>query len=285
MTHAATRRRRGSVWILPGVIVLAIWLSSLLGLLSRSVVVDFLSWWPVWLAVVGIGFALRGRKVAKFNASGLVSIGASLLLVAFLIGHIQGWPVMPSTSGELVGGTDQGFSAAAVSARVGDGGLKVGVGSPGVLYTAGPLRDGGSVGLPQALERAQGDAVSVELTQVADPGWYQFSGWEIGLSPSPAWGISLEGSLQADLSGLTIESLQMDGDGSVILGTTDANVPVSVSGEFVVEVPEGQAVRVIGPAEVPADWVRNESETVSPAQGDGWIVSVADGSVVRIKYR
>lgn len=283
MTHAAVRRRRGGAWTIPVAAVVAIWVSSLLAIVSRSVVVDFLSWWPIWVLLAVSGFAVRGRKWGKFKLSGLVSIAATVLLVVFLIGNFQGWAMMPSATGELRGGSDQVVKTAAISARVGDGDLRVSVGAEGTLYVAGPQRGGGSIPLPQALERSQDDTVSVDLTPVEDPGWYLFEGWNVSLSPLPSWGISLEGSLDADLSGLQVASLHLEGSGVLVLPTTDKNVPVTVDGEFTIDIPNGQPVRVIGPAEVPDGWVRNEDGILAPTTGEGWIISVADGSVVRIR--
>ncbi|HEY5890223.1 MAG TPA: hypothetical protein VIW94_05950 [Acidimicrobiia bacterium] len=283
MTHAAVRRRRGGSWAFPVATIVAIWLSSLLGIVSRSVVVDFISWWPIWALLLVAGFAGRGRKWGKFKLSGLVSITATVLLVVFLIGHFQGWSMMPSAQGELTGGSDSGVNTAEISARVGDGALRLTAGFEGTLYVAGPQRSGGSTALPQALERAQDDTVSVALTPVEDPGWYLFKGWNVSISPLPHWGINLEGSVDADLTGLQVDSLHVEGTGLVILPPTNGNVPVTVDGEFTIDVPSGQPVRVIGPAEVPNDWTRNEDGILSPTTGDGWIISIADGSVVRIR--
>lgn len=285
MTHAAVRRRRGGAWVIPVAALIAIWVSSLLGIVSRSVVVDFLSWWPIWVLLGIAGFATRGRKLGKFKLSGLISIGAATMLVVFMIGHFQGWEIMPSATGQLIGGSDQGVQTADISARVGDGALSLAVGAEGNLYEAGPHRGGGAIALPQALERTQDATVSVDLTPVEDPGWYLFKGWNISVSPVPTWGISLEGFIDADLNGLQVDSLNVAGSGLLILASTDRNVPVAVDGEFTIDVPDGQAVRVIGPAEVPDDWVRNEGGIHAPTTGEGWIISVADGSVVRIRTR
>ena len=283
MTHAAVRRRRGGAWAIPVATIVAIWLSVLLGIVSRSVIVDFISWWPIWVLLLVAGFAVRGRKSGKFKLSGVVSVAATVLLGVFLIGHFQGWSMMPSVRGELAGGSDGGINTAQISARVGDGALSLTVGVEGTLYVAGPQRGGGSTALPQALERAQGDTVSVALTPVEDPGWYLFKGWNVSISPVPSWGINLQGSLDVDLTGLQADSLHVEGSGLVVLPSTNRNVPVTVDGEFTIEVPDGQPVRVIGPAEVPDDWTRNEDGILSPTTGEGWIISIANGSVVRIR--
>lgn len=285
MTHAAARRRRGTPWALPVLGLLVMWTGVLAGFISRSIVVDFLSWWPVWLAIAGAGFLLRGRRIGKFKLSGFFSLGSVVVLALFLAGHLQGWPLMPSATEEVAGVDDSGVATAAISVRTGNGDLRVEASDTGPLYQATAIRAGGSTGLPVALERAQGDQVSVDISPTENPGFYQFAGWELLLSPAPTWGVSLQGSIDADLLGIRMENLQLEGSGTVRLGPVETGVPLSVAGDFHIVVPAGNAVRVIGPAEVPGDWIRNESGILSPTEGDGWIISVANGAVVRITER
>jgi hypothetical protein len=58
-----------------------------------------------------------------------------------------------------------------------------------------------------------------------------------------------------------------------------------VSGDFVIDVPGGIPVRVVGPAEIPSDWERTDAGAASPVDGQGWVISVADGTVVEIRVR
>jgi hypothetical protein len=282
MTHAATRRRGGRAWILPVIALLALWVAVLGGWLSRSLVADFLSWWPIWLLLFGVGVLLRGRKIGNVRLEGLIPLVSVVALGLFLFAHVQGWSVLPSSAGEVVGQTDTGVSVAAISARIGEGDIRIDSGQPGALYRSGPLRGGGEIGLPEASERSQGDEVSVELSPLEDPGWYRFNGWSVALSPLPEWGITLQGLIDGDLTGLRIDNLQLEGSGTVSLGSVDTGTPVSIDGNFHIVVPDGHPVRVVGAAEVPDDWNRDENGILSPAEGSGWIISVATGSVVRI---
>ena len=87
--------------------------------------------------------------------SGLVPLLALAALGVFLAGHLLGWDVMPSSAPPLVGPASDSVTTAAMSARI-DGRLDVGLGQTGFLYSAEPIRTGGDIGLPEAVERTQG---------------------------------------------------------------------------------------------------------------------------------
>ncbi|HEX9763432.1 MAG TPA: hypothetical protein VGA97_10065, partial [Acidimicrobiia bacterium] len=98
----------------------------------------------------------------------------------------------------------------------------------------------------------------------------------------PAWALSLGGQLSADLTAIRVTELQVEGEGSVRLGTPMAETPVSVSGDFVIEVSGGSAVRVVGQAEVPEGWTETSDGWDSPAGAGGWVISVSAGSTLAI---
>jgi hypothetical protein len=185
----------------------------------------------------------------------------------------------------LTGSTDSDFTSAGFSARVPGGDLVVATGSPGTLYVAQPVRRGGDIAAPSAVERSQDADVSVVLSPSDDPGLFLWAGWRMSLSPVPAWTLTLEGNIDGDLSGLIVANLQLLGTGSVRLGPVDHSTPLTVSGEFVIDVPGGVPVRVVGPAEIPSEWERTDAGAASPVVGQGWVISVADGSVVEIRVR
>ena len=74
MTHVAGGSRRGvpKVWVLPVLALVLILVAISLGFLSRSVLVDLIAWWPVWLALVVIAFLARGRRWGRVRVSALV---------------------------------------------------------------------------------------------------------------------------------------------------------------------------------------------------------------------
>lgn len=285
MTHAAPRKRGGRTWILPATSALVVVGMVVTGFLSRAIAVDFASWWPLWVALVAIGIWARGRKVGSLRVGGLVAVASVGVAVIFVLGHVQGWSLMPSSVGLLTGSSDSDFSSAGLSARVPGWDLIIGAGSTGVLYTVEPLRRGGDIAAPFAVERSQDGDVSVVLRASEEPGLFLWAGWNVLISTVPSWTLTLEGQVDADLTAISVDNLQLTGGGEVHLGAASRSTPVTVSGDFVVDFPDGVPVRVVGPAEIPTDWNRSDTGAVSPTEGQGWVVSVADGAMVEIRVR
>lgn len=281
MTHTASGSSPGvpRAWLLPTVVLFGILVGAVLGWLSRSVVIDFVAWWPVWLLVAGLTFLAGRRRWGKVRLSAVVPLVALAALGVFLACHILGWDAMPSSAASLVGPGSDSATTAALSARI-EGRLKVGLGQSGYLYAVVPIRTGGDTGLPEAVERTQGASIAVVLEPVEDPGLYAFAGWSLELDAAPAWALSLGGVLSADLTALRVTELQLEGEGSVRLGTPMGETPVSVSGDYGIEVPSGSAVRVVGSAEVPEGWTETSDGWDSPAGAGGWVVSVTEGSTL-----
>lgn len=280
MTHRAAGRGRRipKLWLLPALMLAAITGATYAGVFSRSLVLDLAAWWLVWLLIVLLAVVARGRRWGRVRVSGLVPLFAAAALGLFTYGHVAGWPVMPSASQSLVGPQATSGSVAALSARI-DGELVVKPGSDH-LYEVHPIRRGGDIGVPEAIEQTQGSAISVVLRPPADPGFYEFSGWDLTLSQRTEWNLTLEGQMDADLAGLELSGLQVGGSGVLRLGGTVEAVPVNVSGNLELSVPGGVAIRVIGQAEVPGGWEQTSDGWRSPASGDGWVVSVAANATV-----
>jgi hypothetical protein len=268
-------------WLVPVVVLVGILLAAAIGWLSRSVVIDFVAWWPLWVAIGAVAFFARALKVGRVRVAGLVPLLATAGLGLFLIGHLQGWEAMPSSSASLVGPEPGVITGAALSARI-EGRAEVSASDTGFLYTVVPIRTGGTTGLPEAVERTQGTAISVFLEPVESPGIYTFAGWDIDLDPAPTWNLSLGGRLEADLTSLRLTELQVEGSGTVTLGTPIAETPVRVSGDHVIRIPAGVAARVVGQAVVPDDWVQTADGWTSPAGGGGWVISVSEGATLEI---
>ncbi|MGB7861554.1 MAG: hypothetical protein WBM90_13745 [Acidimicrobiia bacterium] len=283
MTHRTVGAGRGvpRIWLLPLALLVLILVATFTGFLSRSLVLDLVAWWPVWVLLALLAFVARGRRVGRIKASGLVPLATTIVLGLFLVGHLQGWDVMPSSAQKLVGPVVRSDAKAALSARV-DGVVQVGAGA-GFLYEVDPLRRGGEVGVPEATEQTQESTVSVLLEAPSDPGFYAFAGWNIKLSSLPQWNLTIQGDIEADLSGLNITGLQVSGEGTVTLGSVSGTVPGSTSGDFIVIVPAGVPVRVVGTAQVPDTWEQLSDGARSPASGDGWVLSVANGSTLTVQ--
>ena len=283
MTHMAGGPRRGipKAWILPLLGLVLTLVATSARLLSRSIAIDFVAWWPVWVILAVLTVLARGRRLGRIRLSGLVPIVVMLALALLVTGHVRGWEAMPSASSRLIGPESGSASTVALSARV-TGDLVVASGQSGFIYAVDPVRRGGEVGLPAALEQVQGENLSVRLEPTADPGPYTFSGWRIDLDPGPVWNLALDGRVAADLTQLRLSALQVNGSGNVTLGEVSASVVVNVAGTFEISVPSGIPVRVVGDAVVPGDWTEIAGGFASPTPGNGWVISVGEDASLRV---
>jgi hypothetical protein len=105
----------------------------------------------------------------------------------------------------------------------------------------------------------------------------------LDLDVAPTWSLSLAGEIDADLARLTLSSLQIDGEGSVSLGAAAAGTVVTVSGDFDLVLPPGAPARVVGNAAVPSSWTASEDGFQGPAPGEGWVISVGEGSSLTVR--
>jgi hypothetical protein len=281
MTPEARARRPGvpALWALPVGILLGMAVSALAGVATPSVFLDMVAWWPVWFLLVVVTYYARQRYMGRLRLSGLVPLLGTAAAVVFLIAHLQGWPLMPSASGRLVG-PEASFTRAELALDV-EGLVRV-RGDAIFLYEVFPIRWGNQVGLPSAVERTIEEAIAVDLAPVSDPGMQRFRGWEVSLSPAPPWELTLDGTVDADLSDLTLIRLALSGRGVVRLGSPLRAVEASIDGEYKVSVPPGVAARVIGEAQVPAGWERLPDGWVTPGGGIGWVLVVAPGSSLTV---
>jgi hypothetical protein len=267
--------------VLPALALTLLLVAAYLGYLSRSVIHDLIAWWPVWLLLVILLILARGRRWGRVRVSALVAIISLGAVALFVTGHILGWAAMPSASTDLNGPQAGSVSTGALSARIA-GVLRVGSGQSGFLYAVEPLRRGGEIGPPVAVEQLQGANIAVHLEGSPDPGLYTYAGWEIDLDESPTWSLALGGDIEADLSRLRLSSVQLDGEGSVRLGLPTNNVVVTIAGDFELTVPPDVPARVVGQATVPTDWVQVDDGFESPVPGRGWVISVGQGASLSI---
>lgn len=267
-------------WLLPiGAITLLLGI-AVAGVLSRSIAADFIAWWPVWIGLGLTAYLVRDQNLGALRMAGLVPLAALFLVGVFALGHLAGWGIMPSASQRLVGPEASGITRASLTAAV-DGRVSVS-GDAEFLYRVEPIRRGGRIGIPTASEQMIDSTISVALEEPADPGIYSYAGWDLTLSPVPVWALSLDGAVDADLTNLTIGELSLDGAGSVRLGASEEEAPVTVAGGFEIVVPEGQPVRVVGSASVPASWLLTEDGAMTPGGGVGWVITVVGEGTLNI---
>lgn len=285
MTRRAARRSRGvpRIWLLPALILTAILGLTAANVFSRSLVLDLVAWWPAWLLLAIIVAVAGRRRLGRLRVGGIASILVAATLVAFTVGHVNGWPVNPSASRFLVGPPPGSLAQAELVAAI-DGELRIRDGS-GFLYEVDPLGGGGDIGIPSAVERSVEDSISVTLEEPVDPGFDTSSGWEVRLSAQPVWALVLAGDIEADLAGLQVEDLDLAGSGNLSLGMPGGTSLVVVDGAFNFSVPVGVPTEVVGNASVPESWTETSDGWAAPVDGDGWVISVPSGSSVSIVER
>ena len=268
------------MWLLPLAALTGLLAAVATGFLSRSLVLDLIAWWPAWVAVLLFAFAVRNRRMGRLLLSGFAPLLALGGLATLTAAHLQGWPGLPSSEPRLVGPRAEGVETAEMHARV-DGQLVVGRGDE-FVYVVGPVRRGGTVAIPDALEESSGSHTSVVLGPPRPPGFYGFAGWDLRLASGPVWSLDLEGDLRADLTGLALADVRCSGTGVLRLGPVSTPTTVTLSGDIELIVPVGTAVRIIGSAQVPSSWTALVDGWESPGGGDGWLVEVLEASTVKV---
>lgn len=268
------------LWSLPLGIAAGVGASVAAGVTSKAVILDLVAWWPVWLGLVAFMVVSRDRYLGRLRLSGLVPLVALAVAVIFVTGHVQGWAAMPSAGGRLIG-PEPAFDRASLVADV-DGRMMV-TGDAAFLYEVYPIRWGGDVGIPDALEQSGDGTIAVTLRAPGDPRFQSFAGWELRVSPGPEWDLTLGGVLDADLSALTLTGLALSGEGRITLGGVERLAAVGVSGDFVLRFVERVPVRVVGEALVPEGWERLSDGWHSPFPGTGWVVTVEDGARLMVE--
>ena len=285
MTHRTVGFGRGfpRTWLLPIAALTLLLGVAASGRLSRAIVADLIAWWPVWVGLAIAGFLLRNRKIGAVRVSGLVPLVALFFVGLFTWGHLAGWSIMPSASQRLVGSEVDGITSASLTGSI-DGRIDV-AGGAGFLYVVEPIMRGGGIGIPTASELVVDSTTEVVLEEPSDPGLYSFAGWDITLSDAPVWDLTLDGALEADLTGLAISTAAFEGAGTVILGDTLGETPVSLQGSFLVVVPSGVPARVVGVASVPSTWVLDEEGASAPVSGGGWVLTVVGDTTLTVTER
>lgn len=288
-----TRRGRGrlpSAWTLWAWLMVVAALVSIAagvagGILSPSVVLDIVSLWPLLLGAFLIAAALlplrkRGpaRTAAALPMLILTMLGASVVL------HLIRWDRLPSAAASLAGPPAAGVAEASLSLEL-PGRLDVGADGV-VLYAVTPEHRGGSVGVPEALESEfEGGPLFILLRERDAGRWFRTAGWEVTLAAGTRWTLSISSpDLRADLRDLNLSSLGLSGRGAVTLpGASGSDLAVSVSGDYVIDVPASVPVEVIGAAAVPGGWVPTEDGQRNLFEGFGLVLTVADGATVEVR--
>lgn len=255
------------------------------GILSPSIVIDLAAMWPLLLVIVIVGVVVR--LVGKSRRAGAIlplTVFSVLLLGAAL--HLGEWDRLPSASARLAGPDPQSLSDPTELLIQLSGELAIRA-ADGPAYVVEPIVRGGRVGVPQATETSVDGAMSIRIEADPEaPAWYRFAGWDVRLSPAVTWRLVLNGTIDADLTALTLSSAAIAGSGLLRLGPPpQEGASVIVAGDFDVVVPSGSAVTVSGDADTPSNWVGEGETKRSPvsAAGGQWSISVQGDATPRIR--
>lgn len=276
-----------AAWLLVGAVVVATGAGILGGILSKSLVVDLVAMWPLFalLLMLGIIGWIRGRKKQR-RAGAILPLAVFSALVLAVAVHLGGWDQLPSSEARLTGPPVGELSDPTLLTVQIVGDLEVGPVADGSGYRVEPLLRGGLVGVPEATEISVDGDLSVRVSAAEAPSWYTFSGWSLGLSTEVGWRLIFNGTIDADLTTMTVESAAMAGSGVVRLGTAPPNGgSLIVAGDFRVIVPPDSSVQVRGEAEVPPDWETTEAGARSPtgeAEASRWTIDVQGDAPARV---
>lgn len=269
-------------WLMVGFVAIAGLVGILGDALSPTLVLDLVALWPVILLSVLAGALAFWRRREHPR---LLALPPLIMLSWMLVGtglHLGGWDALPSAAA-VVRAEVADASEGVLTVSIANGTLALGASEDGVLYEIAPLNRGGQSPVPEVTTVLEDGAARVSVA-AADPDfWFRFAGWQVRLSDSVPWTIEAGGTdIHADLSKLKITSARFVGAGVVSLGPDQ--MELQLSGTFLVTVPPGTPVAVVGSAVVPGDWEQTADGWESP-QGRGTVITAPEGASVEIRTR
>jgi len=268
-------------WAMAGMLPIAAGVGLSANVLSPGLALDLISLWPGVLPGLAALVLVAVRKAWRRRLGALPPLLLITWMALAVAAHFSAWTALPSSSADLIGPTEfpEHVTLAAHSAGI----LDVRVSDPGALYRVGFVRLGGQIGIAEAEEISSPLGLTVAIGDGGSTNWFRYAGWTLELAPRTQWNLSLSGDLDGDLSGLDLGSVSIQGEGRLSIGATDHPVPIAVRGDFSFLIPGGVAARVVGDADVPSGWQTTGDGFRSPVDGEGWVISVADGSSVVIE--
>lgn len=269
-------------WTMVAVVAMLIGVAVFVDILRPSIVLDLLSFWPLF-ALVAIAAVVWSRRRTVWPAR----MGAAIALLALtgLLGtvalHLLAWSPLPSSV--VVDGPSFSGGGAQLGVLAGQGAVILESGPIDRAFQASLLPRGG----PVAMARATGiesDPLRINLVQRGDPGLHRSEGWQVTIAESGRWVLSVQAvAIEADLRSTTVGNSVFEGAGTVQL---DGVVPGSrielAGGPFEIAVPAGVGIGVEGVAEVPAGWTVTEAGASSPEGSGGFVIVVVDETAVQI---
>ncbi len=267
-------------WLAVGIALVLVGASVAIGFVTPAILLDLVASWPVaalGVAAIPVAFAFRSRWPV------LVAVVPLLFLTWVLAG--VGWFLTdgiaepPSRAGDIFGpDTDPDLGTFVVEL---DGRLVV-TDVVGVDYELTTSRTGGDTSPPEVYESIGTGRVDALARPRGHTGWYESSGWQLGLRSGPAWTLDLTASeVDADLTTLTVATASIDADGTVRVGRGAGIVSVS-AGTLTIVVPSGMPASASGATSIPDGWTVEGGIATAPAGADGLAIDVADGADVTV---
>jgi hypothetical protein len=263
-------------WLATGAVLTAIVAAGLLGWMSPVAVLDIISLWPVLVIVMlpAAVFSIRRRAAAPL----LLSLTSFLVLAVGV--HYSEWQALPSAAADIARVADARPEVGTLLIELDEGELLVAAVSGS--YRIKPIRAGGGLGPPAAVESGLPEVLKLEVVERPTNDWFRFSGWAIGLGTGTRWDLTLAAPLLTlDFEGIRVGTVQLTGDGTVRL-PAGGEGGVVLAGDFAVSLDPDADAEVVGEALVPADWAPTAGGFRSPGGGGGWLITVEPGSVVSV---
>lgn len=263
-------------WLATGAVLTAIVAAGLLGWMSPVAVLDIISLWPVLVIVLlpAAVFTIRRRAAAPL----LLSLTSFLVLAVGV--HYSEWQALPSAAADIARVADARPEVGTLLIELDEGELLVAAVSGS--YRIKPIRAGGGLGPPAAVESGLPEVLKLEVVERPTNDWFRFSGWAIGLGTGTRWDLTLAAPLLTlDFEGIRVGTARLTGDGTVRLPAGGEGGLV-LAGDFAVSLDPDADAEVVGEALVPADWAPTAGGFRSPGGGGGWLITVEPGSVVSV---
>ena len=263
-----------------------IWAWTMVGVLSKTLLLDVISFWPafVFIALVFAALIPRLRKGAP-RLSAVIPLLLLTYLGVTVALHVARWDELPSTAADISGPLVEAVTDARIELDL-PGELVVRPANQAELYNVLMLNRGGSTGAPTALEIVNDAVPSISVSPREDSGWFQSVGWTVNLSLSVTWEVEANADLvDMNLSAVSAGDLRVVGDGVVVLGFVRPGSTIELDGRIDLVVREGDRIDVVGSADVPSDWTTTGVGRSTAGPADPYTIIVADGAIVTITER
>lgn len=273
-------------WTMVGVVLVVIGLGVGAGVLSKTLLLDVISFWPAFVVIALIFAALipRLRKGAPRLSAVLPLLLLTYLGVTVAL-HIARWDELPSTAADISGPLVEAVTDARIELDL-PGELVVRPANQAELYKVLMLNRGGSTGAPTALEIVNDTDPSISISPREDSGWFQSVGWTVKLSLSVTWEVEANADLiDIDLASVSVGDLRAAGDGVLVLGFVRPGSTIELDGRIDLVVREGDRIDVVGSADVPSDWTTTGVGRSTAGPADPYTIIVGDGAIVTITER